>query len=155
MTHFAYDNCESNVMAKSGKKSKTGGVAGANALMTIPPEQIELLRKGVFNVVKQNVPRVREVLDGTRQWNPQQVKLYLSLLNKVMPDLNQSYNEHHHTKSHEEMTVDELKDLVAKEIGKLTAIEAMPTNDPDIPLEAKVATLLNNPLLLSADDTTQ
>lgn len=152
MTHFAYDNCESNVMAKSGKKNKTGGVAGANALMTIPPEQIELLRKGVFNVVKQNVPRVREVLDGTRQWNPQQVKLYLSLLNKVMPDLNQSYNEHHHTKSMDEMSVEELKELVAKEVGKLTTIEAIPTNDPHIPFEAQVATVLNNPLLLSTDD---
>ena len=75
------------------------------------------------------------------------MKLYLALLNKVMPDLNQSYNEHHHTKSLDEMSVDELKEIVAKEVGKLTAVENMPTNDPDIPLEAKVATLMTSPLI--------
>lgn len=150
MTYFAYDNFRITVMAKSKKPKNSngkGGVIGANAILSIPPEDIELLRRGVFNVVKQNVPRVREVLTGTRQWNPQQVKLYLSLLNKVMPDLSQSYNEHNHRKSLEEMSIDELKDLVASEVGKLTAIENMPSNDPDIPLEAQVATLMTSPLL--------
>lgn len=137
-------------MAKTKKPKNNngkGGVLGANTVLSIPPEDIELLRRGVFNVVKQNVPRVREVLTGTRQWNPQQVKLYLALLNKVMPDLNQSYNEHHVTKSLDEMTADELKSLIASEVTKLTAVENMPTNDPDIPLEAKVATLMTSPLI--------
>ena len=84
---------------KPRKDKGTGGVKGAGSISLIDPKDIDLLRRGVFNVVKQNVPRVREVLQGTRQWNPQQVKLYLSLLNKVMPDLSQSHNEHHVTKS--------------------------------------------------------
>lgn len=150
MTSSPYDNFMSNVMAKSTKsknKNGKGGVLGANALITIPPEQIELLRKGVFNVVKQNVPRVREVLEGTRQWNPQQVKLYLSLLNKVMPDLNQSYNEHHHTKSVDEMTPDEIRAVIAKELARATAVENIPTNDKHIPIEVAVGTLMNSPLL--------
>lgn len=134
-------------MAKKTPKQKRGGVAGANSLSLIPAEDIELLRRGVFNVVKQNVPRVREVLTGTRQWNPQQVKLYLALLNKVMPDLTHNYNEHEHRKSLDEMSVEELKAIVATEVGKLTAIENLPTNDPDIPLEAQVATLMTSPLM--------
>lgn len=141
-------------MAKSPKsknKSGKGSLIGLQALNQIPPHEIELLRRGVFNVVKQNVPRVREVLTGTRQWNPQQVKLYLSLLNKVMPDLNQSYSEHHITKSVDEMTTEELKAIVAKEVGKLSVIEQMPTDDPDIPLEAVVATTFNDPLMFSED----
>lgn len=128
--------------SKSKDKKKSGG-----AVTTIPVEQIELLRLGVFNVVKQNTPRVREVLAGTRQWNPQQVKLYLSMLNKVMPDLSQSYNEHSHTKSLDEMSVEELKAIVAQEVNNLSIIESLPQNDPDIPIEVQVATLMNSPLM--------
>lgn len=151
MTCYPYDNCERNVMAKNKKRTKTGGIAGVSAIQQIPPEQIELLRRGVFNIVKQNIPRVREVLEGSRMWNPQQVKLYLSLLGKVMPDLSQSYNEHNHRKSIDEMSIDELKALVATEVGKMSAIENIPTDDKHIPIEAKVGTLLNDPLLLSSD----
>lgn len=137
-------------MAKSPKSKSKDKKKSGTAVSTIPPEQIELLRLGVFNVVKQNTPRVREVLAGTRQWNPQQVKLYLSMLNKVMPDLSQSYNEHNVTKSLDEMSVDELKAIVAQEVNNLSIIESLPQNDPDIPIEVQVATLMNSPLLPEA-----
>ena len=137
-------------MAKSSKskpQGKNSVILGAAALDLIPASEIELLRRGVFNVVKQNVPRVREVLTGTRQWNPQQVKLYLALLDKVMPDLNHSYHQHDHKKSLDELSVDELRRIAAQEVSRLNAVEAMPCDDPDIPLEAQAATLLTSPLM--------
>lgn len=131
---------------KPRKDKGTGGVKGAGSLALIDPKDIDLLRKGVFNLVKQNVPRVREVLQGTRQWNPQQVKLYLSLLNKVMPDLSQSHNEHHVTKSIDDMSADELRSFIADEM-KRTSVPHDPS--ATTPIEEAVAHTLNNPLILS------
>lgn len=131
---------------KPRKDKGTGGVKGAGSLALIDPKDIDLLRRGVFNVVKQNVPRVREVLQGTRQWNPQQVKLYLSLLNKVMPDLSQSHNEHHVTKSIDDMSADELRSFIADEM-KRTSVPHEPP--PPETIEEAVAHTLNNPLILS------
>lgn len=140
-------------MAKGTPKSKgknlpvkTGGVKGSDALSLIDPSEIALLQKGVFNVVKQNMPRVREVLQGTRSWNPQQVKLYLALLDKVMPTLNHSVVDDRR-KDVNEMTPAELRALIAEETRKASAIDAMPTNDPDIPFEAQVVGLMVSPLM--------
>lgn len=154
MQYYDHDNFARYVMTKKKAGSNRGGIIGLGALSKIEPEQIALLQKGVFDVVKQNLPRVREVLTGHRQWNPQQVKLYLAMLNKVMPDLSQSHNTHDHSKSVDEMTPDELRAVVADEISKREAAAKMPTNDPDVPMEITIAHQMNDPLLLTDLDPT-
>lgn len=139
-----------NVMAKNdGNKGMTNkrGMLGLNALNAIPAEQIEDLRKGVFNVVKQNLPRVREVLAGTRKWDNQQTRIYLALLNKVMPELSQSYAETNITQSVDGLTPDQLRAIIAQETARagvpgMTIIDASP-----IDMNSTAATVLSSPIL--------
>lgn len=139
-----------NVMAKPpGNKGMTNkrGLIGLNSLNSIPPEQIEDLRRGVFNVVKQNIPRVREVLAGTRKWDPQQTRIYLALLNKVMPELSQSYTETNISHSVDDLTPDQLRAIIAAETAKsvdptVTVIDSTPMNIDPTP-----ATVLPSPIL--------
>ena len=126
-------------MSKSrGNKgmSNKRGLIGLNSLNAIPVENIEELRRGVFNVVKGNLPRAKEVLAGTRKWDPQQVRLYLAFLNKVMPELSASYNETHSSSSIDDMTPDQLRAIIAKETARINTLpDATPLDSSPI-LEA-------------------
>lgn len=142
-------------MAKtSGNKGMTNkrGLIGLNSLNAIPPEQIEDLRRGVFNVVKQNIPRVREVLAGTRKWDPQQTRIYLALLNKVMPELSQSYAETHTSHSVEDMSPQQLREIIAAETAR--AINPSATIIDTTPIESHPpsAGLRPSPILPPPDE---
>lgn len=102
------------------------GLLGLNSLNAIPAEDIEALRRGVFNVVRSNIPRVRQVLEGTRKWDPQQTRLYLALMNKVLPELTASYSENHHTHSIEELGQQELLEIIAAETARAKIIDVTP-----------------------------
>ena len=55
---------------------------------------------------------MRLVLDGTKKWDNQQVRLFGMMLNKVMPDLHHSFNEHTvETKNMDELTIEELQEI--------------------------------------------
>ena len=70
------------------------------------------MRRSVLDVVRKNIPQVREVLDGSRKWDNQQVRLFGMMLNKVMPDLHHSFNQHTvENKNVDELTVDELMEI--------------------------------------------
>jgi hypothetical protein len=59
----------------------------------LQPNDIAKMRSQVFATVATQTNKVVGVLNGTEQWNPQQVRLYGMLLNKVLPDLHHSYSE--------------------------------------------------------------
>lgn len=59
----------------------------------LQPNDIAIMRSQVFATVATQTAKVVGVLNGTEQWNPQQVRLYGMLLNKVLPDLHHSYSE--------------------------------------------------------------
>lgn len=59
----------------------------------LQPNDIAIMRSQVFATVATQTQKVVGVLNGTEQWNPQQVRLYGMLLNKVLPDLHHSYSE--------------------------------------------------------------
>lgn len=133
---------------KTGKQAKRGMI-GVNSLAAIPPEKIDELRRGVFNVVSANLPRVREVLAGTRKWDPQQVKLFTTLMNKVMPELSESYSETHATHSLDEMSPEQLRAIIAAETAKLdnklinvTPLDPIPASPPN-----KNPSLMPSPIL--------
>lgn len=134
--------------AKTGKQAKRGMI-GVNSLAAIPPEKIDELRRGVFNVVNANLPRVREVLAGTRKWDPQQVKLFTTLLNKVMPELSETYAETHATLSLDEMTPDQLKAIIAAETSKAsgTLIDVTPLDPPTVPEPIPTPSILRSPIM--------
>jgi hypothetical protein len=87
--------------------SKTHGTGG---LAPVTPIEVDRVRRSVLDVVRKQIPAVREVLEGDKQWNNSQVRLFGMMLNKVMPDLHHSFNEHAvENKAAHELTFAELQ----------------------------------------------
>jgi hypothetical protein len=81
-------------------------------LPAVTPQQVDRVRRSVLDVVRKNIPAVREVLEGNRKWDNQQVRLFGMMLNKVMPDLHHSFNQHTvENKNVDELTVEELMEI--------------------------------------------
>ena len=77
--------------------------------------EVDRVRRSTLDIVRKQMPVVREVLDGRREWNNQQVRVFGMLLNKVMPDLHHSFNEHTvENKQVHELTFDELNEIAAQ-----------------------------------------
>ena len=92
--------------------SRTHGTGG---LAPVTPIEVDRVRRTVLDVVRKQMPSVREVLDGNKQWNNQQVRLFGMMLNKVMPDLHHSFNEHAiENKAAHELTFNELQAIAAQ-----------------------------------------
>lgn len=100
-------------------------------LPAVTPVEIDRVRRSVLDVVRKNMPNVRDVLDGNRSWSNQQVRLFSVMLNKVMPDLHHSFNQHTiETKEVHELTLSELKEIAAQ-------AEVMEKED-DVPINGEV-----------------
>jgi len=137
---------------KPGAPVKTSNLAGMKKLLAIAPEETDQLRRGVFNLVKKNLPKAKEVLEGKRTWSNQQVKLYLSLMDKVMPTLTATKHDHTVKTSIDDLSVDDLKRLAQEEIDRMNAVPHQPSqpasSDPDYAdLDSTIPQALNSPLL--------
>ena len=88
---------------------------GTGGLPAVTPVEIDRVRRSVLDVVRKNIPQVREVLEGERKWDNQQVRLFGMMLNKVMPDLHHSFNQHTvETKELHELSMAELEAIAAQ-----------------------------------------
>lgn len=95
-----------------GLKKNPHPSKGHGHLPPVTPVQVDRVRRSVLDVVRKQIPAVREVLDGSRNWNNQQVRLFGMMLNKVMPDLHHSFNEHTiENKSVDELSYEELMQI--------------------------------------------
>lgn len=84
-------------------------------LPAVTPLEVDRVRRSVLDVVRKQMPDVREVLAGTKNWNNQQVRLFGMMLNKVMPDLHHSFNEHTvENKEAHELSIEELQRIAAQ-----------------------------------------
>lgn len=149
---------------KSKSNTPSTAITEANSLKgleVIDPEEILALQKSVFNVVKGNLPRARDVLTGKRRWDAQQTRLYLSLLDKVMPTLSQSYNISEVRKRPEDMTIQELQQAIHEEMTRIsnppaTTAEELPsttTSSPIIPLDPIELEPIDEPTAPTRGDT--
>jgi len=85
------------------------------SLPPVTPLEVDRVRRSVLDVVRNNIPKVRAVLDGSIKWDNQQVRIFGMMLNKVMPDLHHSFNEHTvETKKVEELSIQELEEIAAR-----------------------------------------
>ena len=74
---------------------------------TLPPEkkltpaQVGRLRADIFQKVSEQVSEAHKVVMGQHEegWNPTQARVFASMLNKIMPDLNQQFMQHEITLS--------------------------------------------------------
>lgn len=84
-------------------------------LPPVTPLEVDRVRRSTLDIVRKQMPIVRQVLDGTREWNNQQVRVFGMLLNKVMPDLHHSFNEHTvENKQVHELTFEELNEIASQ-----------------------------------------
>jgi hypothetical protein len=84
-------------------------------LPAVTPIEVDRVRRSVLDVVRNNIPKVRGVLDGTVKWDNQQVRVFGMMLNKVMPDLHHSFNEHTvETKKVDQLSIQELEEIAAR-----------------------------------------
>ena len=88
---------------------------GTGGLAPVTPVEVDRVRRSVLDVVRKQIPAVREVLSGDRKWDAQQTRLFGMMLNKVMPDLHHSFNEHTlENKEVHELSYDELQRIAAQ-----------------------------------------
>ena len=81
----------------------------------VTPIEVDRVRRSVLDVVRNNIPKVREVLKGNKNWSNQQVRLFSVMLNKVMPDLHHSFNEHSvEHKNVDQLSIQELEEIARK-----------------------------------------
>ena len=96
------------VLHKPAPAKKSGAPA-------VTAEALDRVRSKVLFTVQENLPNVRSVLGGRLRWTNQQVKLFQIMLNKVLPDLSSSMNEHlHKHKSLDQLSRAELEAIIAK-----------------------------------------
>ena len=90
-------------------------IKSTGSLVPVTPLEIDRVRRSVLDVVRKNIPKVRDVLSGSTNWSNQQVRLFAVMLNKVMPDLHHSFNQHSvEHKTVTELTIDELQQIASK-----------------------------------------
>lgn len=79
-------------------------------LPPVTPLEVDRIRRSALDVVRKNIHNVRKVLEGQKVWSNQQVRLFGMMLNKVMPDLHHSFNEHSvELKDVHELSIQELE----------------------------------------------
>lgn len=58
---------------------------------SLTPQQVAVLRGKISEKLSKNLTMAQEVLNGTREWNPTQARVFTALLNKVIPDVSLSF----------------------------------------------------------------
>lgn len=99
-----------------GPMTDKKALALAHAL-PFTPREAERLRQRVATHIANHLDTAGLVLDGTKSWSPQQVNVFKTLLNKVMPDVSFSHHLHETVrKPLRELTRDQLERIAAGEL---------------------------------------
>ena len=64
---------------------------------TLTPAQSAKIRAEIAGFMREQITDAHQVVMGIKSWNPTQARVFSTLLNKVVPDLNASYVQHEHT----------------------------------------------------------
>lgn len=113
---FARLNDGTLTAADIGNMTDKKALALANAL-PFTPREAERLRQRVATHIGTHLDTAGEVLGGTKTWSAQQVNVFKTLLNKVMPDVSFSHHLHETVrKPLRELTRDQLERIAAGEL---------------------------------------
>jgi len=99
-------------------------------------DEVDKVRGTVLNAVKDALPNARGALNGRIRWTNQQVKLFQIMLNKVLPDLSASMNDHlHKHRTIDQLTRDELMEIASqgRRIDKEDPLDAIDAEYNDLP----------------------
>jgi hypothetical protein len=86
-------------------------VAAMFAKRAIRPDEIAALRRRMLEVVQSGVEDVAQVLQGKKEWNNQQVRLFSILVDRVMPKVSNVNMEQKQEKKLDELSIEELEAL--------------------------------------------
>lgn len=115
-------------MAKPPAKNPEDAVLGV--LDCIDPQDMIGFQRQVFNIVREQLPRAREVMRGSRKWDNNQTKIFLAMLSKTLPDISVSRRYSEHTmKNITELSTDQLRAIVAAAEAQI--VDATPAPEPD------------------------
>lgn len=82
----------------------------------LTPQESAQLRKSIHDYVATHLQEANDVVMGRIQWSPTQARVFSTLLNKVVPDLNASFVQHEHsTKPLRELSREELEAIAQGE----------------------------------------
>jgi hypothetical protein len=74
------------------------------------PAEAAKIRNQIASYMRTQIETANNVVMGITEWNPTQARVFSTLLNKVVPDLNASYVQHEHTtKQLTDLTREELE----------------------------------------------
>lgn len=90
---------------------EAANIAALYSKRAIRPDEIAALRRRMFNVVEKSLTDVEGVLDGSKQWNNVQVRLFSILTERVMPKLSSITVEDNSSKKLENMSLEELESI--------------------------------------------
>jgi hypothetical protein len=81
---------------------------------TLTPAQSAKIRAEIASYMGDQIKDAHLVVMGSKEWNPTQARVFSTLLNKVVPDLNASFHQHEHsTKQLTDLSREELEAIAA------------------------------------------
>ena len=93
------------------------GVVSVNTaagVVALSPKRVSDMRGKIASKVTQHLEIADRVVKGEVEWTPTQARVFATLINKVIPDLTASFNQHeHHHKNITEMSRDELERIAS------------------------------------------
>jgi hypothetical protein len=117
---------------------EAANIAALYSKRAIRPDEIAALRRRMFNVVEKSLTDVEGVLDGSKQWNNVQVRLFSILTERVMPKLSSITVEDNSSKKLEDLSLEELEEIALGK-KKASAVDAIVKRGAGLEAEAEKA----------------
>lgn len=130
-------------------KKKTRASSGVikGSAPSIPPEDTALLQRQMFQIVRENMRRAGKVLSGHHKWGQTEVRLFLAMVDKVVPTVSESITEISETMDIESMSTEEINALLSAEISRRNAppvdVTPLDMNIGDTPINFAPPPILN------------
>jgi hypothetical protein len=105
-------------------QAEAANVAALFQKKAIRPDEIAALRRRMFEVVTKGLESAAEVIEGRKEWNNTQVRLFSILTERVMPKLTNVTVEDLTSRKLEDLSVEELEKIAMGKV-KHQAVDAL------------------------------
>lgn len=144
---------------KSGRNKAVVSTRGENMIgkVNLTPRQMGQIRLNISEKVVKHIENADKVLDGTVKWSPTQARVFVALLNKVVPDISATFHRHETAETDvNNLTIEELEAIAAGRRAESEAhkIEAEEVQELDKPTRLEQIHLYDNKNKLEPIDVT-
>lgn len=111
----------------------------ANQVLALSPGQIAHIRGKVASIIDMHLPTAANVIAGHAEWTPVQARIFVAMLDKVVPNLSANHSIHdHRVQGIAQMSREDLE-RIARGLDDIQTITAEPisatTHEPPSPHE--------------------